>query len=175
MSRRAGLVAGLAALTTLLTGCALAHPGSLQWRVDKRLHFVSPPARAKVGQPVTISWRMTDFRAARLGSEPPSKKAGYFAIFVDRGPIKPGQTMLSVVGGATYCRQNPGCMSRSELRQRNVFTTTASSFRFPVIPDLTTDDSVQLHTFTVVLMDTAGHRIGESSWELDLRIPKGLF
>jgi hypothetical protein len=173
--RRSRTALALAALAISLSGCALAHPGSLQWRVDKRLHFVSPEARAKVGQPVTISWRMTDFRVAPLGSEPPSKDVGYFAIFVDRGPLKPGQTMQSVVGGATYCRQIPRCTSRSELRQRNVFTTTATSFRFPVIPDLTTDDSVQLHTFTIVLMDTSGHRIGESSWELDLRIPKGLF
>ena len=45
--------------------------------------------------------------------------------------------------------------------------------KLPLIPDLTnTKEKKQLHRITVVLMNTAGHRIGESAWELDVRIPK---
>lgn len=169
--RRMGLSLLLAVAT--LTGCGITHLQDLQFRVDHRLHFVAPEARAKVSQPVTISWRMTGFRIAPLGSELASRDAGYFGIFVDRSPVKPGQTMRSVVGGDTYCQQNPKCTSRAQLRQYGVFTTTDTTFRFPRIPDLTSnDESVQLHTFTIVLMDTAGHRIGESAWRLELRIPR---
>jgi hypothetical protein len=54
-----------------------------------------------------------------------------------------------------------------------VFTTTNTSLKLPLIPDLTnTKEKLQLHRITIVLMDTAGHRIGESAWELDVRIPK---
>ena len=46
--------------------------------------------------------------------------------------------------------------------------------RYPAnIPNLPGNkDKKQLHTFVVVLMDTAGRRIGESAWELDLRLPR---
>jgi hypothetical protein len=166
--RRVGLALLLAVAP--LTGCGFSN---LQFRTDHRLDFLSPDDRAKVTQPVTISWRMDDFRIAELGSEPPTRDAGYFAIFVDRSPVKPGKTLRDVVGGDDYCRQNPKCTSRAELRQYRVFTTTDTSFRFPRLPDLlSNDESVQLHTFTVVLMDTAGHRIGESAWRLELRIPR---
>jgi hypothetical protein len=153
-----------------LTGCGFSN---LQFRTDHRLDFVSPEPRAEVKQPVTITWHMDDFRIADQGSEPPTRDAGYFAIFVDRSPVKPGKTLKDVVGGDDYCRQNPRCTSRAELRQYGVFTTTDTSYRFPRLPDLlSNDEDVQLHTFTVVLMDTAGHRIGESAWRLELRIPR---
>jgi hypothetical protein len=44
--------------------------------------------------------------------------------------------------------------------------------RFDTISNINQRDKVQLHTFIVVLMNTAGHRIGEAAWEIDLRIPK---
>jgi hypothetical protein len=38
-----------------------------------------------------------------------------------------------------------------------------------VLPITNNDEHVQLHAAVVVLMDTAGDRIGESSWEIDFR------
>lgn len=169
---RAGtLLAVVAAL--LVSGCGLTHLQDLQFRVDDRLHFVSPEARSTVHQPVTVTWTMDDFTIAAPGSAPPSRDAGYFALFVDRSPIKPGHTMDDVAKGDRYCQQSPTCPDRKYLRDHQVYTTTEFSYKFPLIPAISTDKShLQLHSITVVLMDTAGHRIGESAWQLDVRIPR---
>ena len=170
--RFARWVAPLVALVAL-SGCGLTHLQDLQFRVDKRLHFVSPKARTTVKQPVTITWTMTDFTIAPQGSQPTSRDAGYFAVFVDKAPIKPGHSLKDVGHGDPVCEHDPKCPDRTYLRDHNVFTTTAMSVKFPVLPALPNNRSrIQLHTFTVVLLDTTGHRIGESAWELDLRIPK---
>jgi hypothetical protein len=157
-----------------LTGCGLTHLHDLNFRVDKRLHFVSPKARSTVHQPVTVAWTIDGFRSAAAGSEPPSRDAGYFAIFVDTTPIKPGHTMDDVAKGDPFCQRSPKCPDKHYLADHRVYATTNTQFKFPLIPNITgSKESLQLHTFTVVLMDTAGHRIGESAWELDLRIPQG--
>jgi hypothetical protein len=173
---RLRLAAGAVAAVLGLSGCGLTHLHDLSFRVDERLTFTSPESRATVRQPVTVSWTMRDFRVAALGTAPPSDDAGYFAVFVDRTPIKPGQTMKSVAGDDLACQSDPKCPNRSYLRQHLVFTTTETSLKLPLIPDLTgIKADVQLHRITVVLMDTAGHRIGESAWERDVRIPKAIF
>ncbi|HVT65103.1 MAG TPA: hypothetical protein VHD81_08110 [Mycobacteriales bacterium] len=167
------LAAAAVVSVLVLSGCGLTHVHDLSFRVDKRLHFTSPASRATVHQPVFVSWTMDDFRVADEGSEPPTRDAGYFAVFVDHTPIKPDQTMKSVASGDPACQSDPKCPTRSYLRQHLVFTTTATSIKLPLIPDLTnTKEKLQLHRITVVLMDTAGHRIGESAWEIDVRIPK---
>ena len=170
--RFARCAASMAALL-VLSGCGLTHLQDLQFRVDKRLQFVSPEARATVHQPVTISWTMRDFTVAAQGSRPPSRDAGYFAVFVDRSPVRPGHTLKDVGKGDRFCESDPKCPDRQYLRDHNVFTTTATHLEFPVLPAVAGDKShLQMHTFTVVLLDTSGHRIGESAWELDLRIPR---
>ncbi|HET6907997.1 MAG TPA: hypothetical protein VFH54_01555, partial [Mycobacteriales bacterium] len=68
---------------------------------------------------------------------------------------------------------DPKCPNVSYLNDRGVYTTTNSSIRLDTIANVVgNNDKVQLHSFIVVLMNTAGHRIGESAWELDLRIPR---
>jgi hypothetical protein len=157
----------------LASGCGLTHLQDLNFRVDKRLHFISPESRSKVHQQFTVSWRMDDFTVAAPGTGPPSRDAGYFAVFVDKTPIKPGQTMKAVASGDQFCEQSPTCPDRGYLREHLVFTTTGTSLHLPLIPSIVNDkSSLQLHTLTIVLMDTAGHRIGESAWQLDVRLPK---
>jgi hypothetical protein len=164
----------LAAVTALLLGgCGLTHLQDLNFRVDDRLHFTSPQNRATVHQPVTVSWTMRDFRIAPRGSEPPSDDAGYFAVFVDRAPIHPEQTMRAVAHGDRFCEQNPHCPDAAYLAQHQVYTTTKTTLRLPQIPNIVgSQEKLQVHSITVVLMNTAGQRIGESAWELDIRIPK---
>ncbi|HVV74860.1 MAG TPA: hypothetical protein VHC43_02415 [Mycobacteriales bacterium] len=170
------LAAAAAAAVLGLSGCGLTHLQDLSFRVDKRLHFVSPKSRALVHQPVTVSWTMSDFTIAAQGSQPPSRDAGYFAVFVDGTPIKPGQTLKSVAHGDPACEADPKCPSLSYLHQHLVFPTTATSIKLPLIPDLSNNkEKDQLHRITIVLMDTSGHRTGESAWELDVRIPKAAF
>jgi hypothetical protein len=41
------------------------------------------------------------------------------------------------------------------------------------VPNVAGDrEKLQQHSITVVLMDTSGHRIGESAWELDVRMAR---
>ena len=167
--RAAVAVAG----AVLLSGCGITHLQDLSFRVDNRLHFTTPKARSKVHQPVHLVWTMRDFRIAAPGSEPPSRDAGYFAVFVDRTPIRPGQTMRAVAGSDPACRHDPKCPDKTYLDQHEVYTTTDLSMTLPQIPNVLGDkEKVQHHTVTIVLMDTSGHRIGESAWQLDFRIPK---
>ena len=154
------------------SGCGLAHLDQMNFRTDDRVAFTSPKDRATVRPPVTISWTVHDFRIAAKGSEPPSHDAGYFAVFVDRTPIRPGQTLDAVAKGDRFCEQDPKCPDASYLREHAVYTTTHTSLRLTQIRNIVGDnEKVQLHAVTVVLLDTAGRRIGESAWELDLRIP----
>jgi hypothetical protein len=164
-----GAVAMVAMVT--LTGCGQLQ--GLNFRVDDRLHFVSPEARSTVGTPVTVSWRMDDFRVAAEGSEAPSDGAGYFAVFVDQKPVRPGHTMDDVADGDPPCEESPKCPDQDYLTDHDVYTTTSSQIEIPTIADLPgSNEELQLHTITIVLMDTSGHRIGESAWDLEVRVRK---
>jgi hypothetical protein len=161
----------LAALS--LTGCGLTHLQDLNFRVDNRLHFLAPKDRSTVTRPFTVSWAMSDFRTAAKGSEPPTRDAGYFAVFVDRTPIKPEQTMRSLVSNDQACQLDPTCPNRSYLEGLGVYLTTGTSLRLTQVPNVAGDrEKLQQHSITVVLMDTSGHRIGESAWELDVRMAR---
>ena len=167
-----GLPAVLAcALVALCAACGVAHPGELSYRTDKRLHFLSPPARTLVKTPIDVRWAIRDFTVQTPGSAPPSENAGYFAVFVDRAPIKPTETMRVIAKRDEVCLHRPGCPDESYLEDRRIYTTTESGLTLDQIPPIAGDtERVQLHLVTVVLMDTSGHRIGESAWQLDLRM-----
>ena len=79
--------------------------------------------------------------------------------------------MRAIGSGDPVCQNDPKCPDTAYLNSHYVFTTTATRLRLTQIPDILGDqEKLQVHTITVVLMDTAGHRIGESAWELDLRL-----
>jgi hypothetical protein len=164
-------VALLVAVASMASGCGLAHLSDLNFRVDNRLHFLTPKARTLVHQPITVAWKIGDFTVAAPGSAPPTRDAGYFAVFLDRAPIKPGQTLKAIASGDPTCERDPKCPDKTYLSDHKVFTTTQTHLRIGLITDIPGDhETVQMHSVTVVLLDTAGHRIGESAWELDFRM-----
>jgi hypothetical protein len=164
-------VALLVAVASMASGCGLAHLSDLNFRVDNRLHFLTPKARSLVHQPITVAWTIGDFTVAAPGSAPPTRDAGYFAVFLDRAPIKPGQTLKAIASGDPTCERDPKCPDKTYLSDHKVFTTTQTHLRIGLITDIPGDhETVQMHSVTVVLLDTAGHRIGESAWELDFRM-----
>jgi hypothetical protein len=163
----------LVALAVVLSGCGIAHPGELNFRTDDRLEFIAPQARSLVSVPVTVRWTMHDFTVQAPRTAPPSRNAGYFAVFVDRAPIKPGQTMRAIAKNDQLCLHQPRCPDETYLAERRIFTTTAGEITLTQIPAIAGNtEKVQLHAITVVPMDTSGHRIGESSWQLDVRMRK---
>jgi hypothetical protein len=160
-----------AALALSGAACGMVGVTNLNFRTDARLHFLSPPARTMVQNPITVRWSISGFKVEAPGSAPPSPDAGYFAVFVDRAPIRPGDTMRSVASRDEQCLHRPGCPDEAYLEQRSIYTTTRQTLTLGQVPNLAGDnEKVQLHTVTVVLMDTSGHRIGESAWQLDLRM-----
>lgn len=162
-----------ATLVLVASGCGITQMQNLAFRVDNRLVFVSPPDRSLVTNPVTVRWRMSDFRIQAQGSGKASRGGGYFAVFVDQAPIRPGQTMRAVASRDPQCLHQAGCPGAAYLAARQIYTTTDTVLTLGQIPSIAGDsEAVQLHTVTVVLMDTSGHRIGESAWELDLRMRK---
>lgn len=173
LARAARSVAAATGALTLTAGCGLGHLQDLNFRVDDRLHFVTPKDRSKVHLPLTIQWRMHGFTVAAPGSAAPRRDAGYFALFVDRSPIQPGQTMKAICKADPFERGDAKCPTTAYLQGQRIFPTTSDSVTLDRIPNLPgSKDNVQLHTFIVVLLDTAGHRIGESAWQLDLRLPR---
>jgi hypothetical protein len=161
-----------ALLVFALAGCSFQN---LAFVTDTRLQILSPTQQALVHLPVTIRWRMRDFTVAPPGSGTPSKDAGYFAVFVDRAPVRPGQTLRAVASGDDSCLHTAGCPNAAYLAEHGVYTTTADQIALAVIPSLNNYQQVQLHEVTIVLLDTAGRRIGESAWYVDFRLKEPVF
>ncbi|HVA61551.1 MAG TPA: hypothetical protein VNG13_13590 [Mycobacteriales bacterium] len=157
----------LALLTLSASGCAVSN---LSFVADKRLTVTSPKAQQLVGLPVTLRWTIKDFTISAPNSAAASATSGYFAIFVDRAPIRPGQTLKAVGSGDPACVHTPGCPDTTYLADHQVYTTTATSLTLTSVNSLNTYQQVQLHEAIIVLLDASGHRIGESAWYVDFRV-----
>jgi hypothetical protein len=163
----------VAAVGIFATACGIAHPSELNFRTDKRLVFDAPKARSLVRAPLTVGWHIDRFTVAPPGAGPANDNTGYFAVFVDHAPIKPGETMRVVAKNDLRCLHAPGCPDETYLNERRIYPTTQNSLTIPQIPPIAGDtERIQLHTVTLILMSTTGHRIGESAWSLDVRMRK---
>lgn len=162
-------VAWVLLLVVTLPGCAAY--GQLSFRQDHRLAFTTPQAYALVQQPVALSWTMEDFRVVEPRSDTPRDSAGYFAVFVDRAPVKPGRSLDDVADDDESCKREPKCPDAQYLADHGVYTTTATSIELQV-PALESTETVQLHEVTVVLLDSAGNRIGEAAWHVPFKLEK---
>jgi hypothetical protein len=152
-----------------MAGCSL-QTSAASYEHDDRLTFSAPAAYDEVKIPVTLSWRVDDFRPAAPDSEPPSSDAGYFAVFVDQAPVAPGDTLRAVANGDRLCNPRVGCPDKAYLEQRQVYTTLTPAFTLESLQVLSEEsDRVQVHHVTVVLMDTAGRRISEGAWTLSFK------
>lgn len=149
------------ACAAVLTGCTT----DLAFRVDDRVRFVSPTDRADVRLPVTLDWEVEGFEVTGPG-EARDKDSGYFAVFVDRAPMPPGKSLRWLARKDNSCRPDDGCPDEEYLRTRGVYTTTATELVLEQLPRVGDEDRRERHRATVVLLDAAGHRIGESAYEI---------
>lgn len=174
-SGRRVVAAAFAVLSLVGSGCLLGGCGfsNLAFTTDNRLHFVAPEARALVKLPLTIRWRMTGFEVVKPAEATlavtNSVQRGYFAVFIDRAPVKPGQSLDAVADRS--CRRTPGCVNAGYLANLGVYTTSVDSITIRQVNSNTYQD-VQTHEATVVLLDPGGRRIGESAWYVDFRMKK---
>lgn len=158
---------------TLAVGVAAAGCG-LQLRRDERLRFLSPPAGARVLPPVVVDWRIDAraFRPARFdGSRDPRR--GVFAVFVDRGPMRPGRDIDSLAARDRLCSAAPGCPDRAWLADHGVYLTTRPAIALSALPIRggRRAGHWRRHHVTIVLLDGRGVRIGETAWTRSFYAP----
>lgn len=159
-------LAAVLVLLTLLPACGVS---GLDFRRDDRLEIVAPKDRAAVRLPLVVRWTVEDFRVTgRDGSR--SGDAGYFGVYVDRAPQPPGHTQEWLVRDDPACR--PPCPDEAFLAQRDVYSTTQTSFRIDRLPQPSTNAPRrrELHEITVVLLDGSGARIGESGVSVEFEV-----
>ena len=121
-----------------LSGCQ----SDLLFRNDHRITVVEPVDFAKVHSPVTIRWVTREFSAPA---------DGHFELFLDRDPQPPGETLQHYFAGQSL---------------QFIWTTDQTTFRIPYFPLADPNapkEEQQHHTVTVILVDSAGRRIGETS------------
>jgi hypothetical protein len=169
--RRPGLRAGLAtAAAVLTTACSVSN---LNLVTDHRLHFLSPASRAHLHLPIVLRWTIQNFRSVPPASATPSQTEGYFAIFIDRSPVGPGESLASIAHNDTSCKRTPSCPDATYFTNRQIYTTTRTTYTLDHVDNLTGNrETQQLHEVTVILLDSTGHRIAESAWYLDFWLPQ---
>ena len=149
----------LAVVALAPTGCSVSH---LDLVNDHRLRFVSPANRAHTHLPVIIRW-----------SRPAFTGRGSFALFVDRAPVRPGQRLDAIASGDPTCDHPPGCDNAAYFSAHQVYSTPAEAFTLSHIDTLSGNrQSQQLHQVTIVLLDSAGRRLGESAWYRFIWLPR---
>jgi hypothetical protein len=138
----------------ILAGCS----GSRAFVADQRIHIVSPAPLATVAVPFTVSWS---------GSRPDDRA---YAVFVDRAPIAPGQTVRALAD--TQCKRRPGCPDGTYLAGLGVFVGSTSPVEVTQLdrPGGTAGRAADpVHTLTVVALDGQGRRLGDVSWTTEFR------
>lgn len=143
--------AGLLALSACSTS-------GLAFQQDDRVTITEPRSEAAVAPPFTISWSAPGVRVSPPASGGPGV---YFAVFVDRAPLRPGQHLLALVDPA--CRRRPRCADLAYFADHGVFLTASRSVQVAVLP------KKGRHEVTVVLMGQDDRRRGESVFRREIQ------
>jgi hypothetical protein len=169
--RLAGLLLAVASLASV-PGCTTRGA----FFTDERLDIVSPADRSTVVLPLVVRWTVDDFEVT--GPDGADRDdAGYFALFLDRGPMPPGEGLGSLVDDDddTSCVPGASCPDRAFLADRNVFTTKSTSFRFDTMADRSEGarrGAGDRHEVTIVLLSGSDERIGESAFSVSFTIDR---
>lgn len=162
--RRTGAL-WLAAL--LLTGCSTT---GFVYRVDTSIDIVQPQDRSLVDLPVTVRW-VDDRDIGRYRVAPEDGSAPYYAVFIDRSPMGPNESLISLLPDdeREVCRRTPGCPSPQRLRDLGVVLTAAPQVSLEFLADLrpsSRSGRKDPHEVTVVRMRGA-RRVGEAAFRTD--------
>lgn len=169
-ARLGGAVVAAACCLLLVAGCV---PQGLAFRVDDRLTITSPKNRAEVTLPLTVSWEIRDFTVVGPGDATTGSKSGYFAVLIDQAPQPPGKPLSWVARKDRTCRPADGCPDAEYLAARQIFSTTDTQLTFAQLPRPSEDNKhKERHSITVILLDPAGKRIGESAFQIDIIVKR---
>ncbi len=159
-TRFARLAAMAAAAGLTLTACDTSQ---YAFRVDESIDIEQPPAREDVELPVTIRWTDTDVPPA---SEIDRSDAGarFYAVFVDRAPIRPGATLASLADDSEQCSGQVLCPDDVALRDKGVYLTATPAVVLEFLSDRRVNDrNKDQHEITIVRME-GDERRGEAAW-----------
>jgi hypothetical protein len=157
-----GTVALVLATLVLASSCGT---NGLNFREDERLEITAPDDRAAVRLPLTIEWKVTDFDVT--GPDGAQRDdAGYFGLYVDRAPQPPNHRQTWLVRDDPECRRLPRCPDRAYLDAQYIYATDRTSFTIDRLPQPRSDAPRrrEFHEVTIVLLNGAGERIGESAF-----------
>lgn len=149
----------------MAVACAAALGGcDITLRADDRLTFVAPPEGAIVETPLRVEWQVAEGRAAR------------FAVFVDRPPMRPGETIHDLARRDVVCRTSPGCPDATWLEQKGVYLVDTPEALVTLIrrDRGRPGRHGRRHELTVVLLDAGGHRTTEAYWTRSVYIEEAL-
>jgi len=144
------------ALALCLALFALLQAPGLAFTSDDQLRIVGPEELQQVDGQVVVRWKVSD-DIAKLVSE----RRAFFAVFVDRAPIAPWESLASLADDG--CRRAPDCPNRGWLAERNVHVSLSSAVRLPVLPARGWGRDGTGHEATVVLVRSDGVRWGEAA------------
>jgi hypothetical protein len=146
--RRWVVLAGATALL-LVSGCSI---NGLSFVQDDRIEIMAPGANDRLGLPLEVEWTAANYD-------------GDYAVFFDRSPMKPGQSLLSLVSENDACRAEPGCPDAQWLADHQVYVTNMTTLRVEQLADRRENNrSEDRHEVVIVLLDESGRRVGESAF-----------
>ena len=143
----------------LLTGCSV---GGLAFREDDRVDIVEPADRAEATLPVTIRWTADEVEADDGGP--------FFAVFVDRAPIRPGQSLRALADDT--CNRTEGCPDIAYFRDRHVYVTDELEVTLDALPARSGQRTAadDRHEATIILVDAEGRRRGEAAYTVEFTV-----
>jgi hypothetical protein len=131
----------------LAQGCAVS---GLSFAQDRRVRIESPASNDTVELPFEVRWTARDFE-------------GTFVVLFDQSPMRPNQELRSLVPADDPCRAEPDCPNPEWLAERDIYVTSETSVLIDDLPDeRSSNRSSDRHQLTIVLLDGAGRRVGES-------------
>ena len=158
MTRR-WLALALGVLACAAGGCST---DGLAFRQDDRIEILEPDDRAVVSVPVHLRWR--------ADLEPGPGGGPYFAVFVDRAPIRPGQSLRVLADES--CNDTDGCLDLQYLRDRYVHVTDEPEVVLDVLPRKASSQrtGANRHEATVIVIDADGRRVGEAAYAVEFEV-----
>ena len=147
----------VALMAMMVQACAVSGLSFIQ---DDRLEIVAPEQNETVTLPFEVDWTIEDYE-------------GSFLVFFDRSPMRPGQSLDSLVPDGDPCRVDPGCPDAAWLEDRNIYVTDATSLMIDHLPDRRDNDRTKdRHDITIVYIDEKGNRRGDSTFTAEFIVER---
>ena len=149
-----------AAGLSLLAASACAFHG-IDLVQDKRIALTGLEDGATVSVPFDLTWQVK--KPIAPGHEV------LFVVFVDRTPIKPGQTLRAVVPSRdTVCQRNPACPDLAYLARHGVYVVASPEVTVPRL--IRRGKKRESHRVIVVIL-VDGRRSGEGAFSRTVYLP----